>query len=102
MLNEIGNMLRRLSQCHPLDIAMKLISRDALIKIVNVILRVPALFIAEVWLRTDPQTISLPVLHNKINKDLVDKAIHSMKTHDFAVYAAYYSGKIQLRNAVGS
>ena len=93
MLNEIANLLRRVSQCHPLDFALRFISRETLIKTVNVILRVPALFIAEIWLRTDPHTVSIPILHNKISDGIVDKAIHSMKTHDFAVLAAYYIGK---------
>ena len=58
--------------------------------VVGVILRVPALFIAEVWYRSDPKSIhshyEAPVENNNLN-------INLEKSWMLLSHAAYYSGK---------
>jgi len=62
------------------------ISRETVIRAVNVILRVPALFIAEAWFRTDPTTVHIPYP--------TGKGLGTDSTKEFFTHFAYYSGML--------
>ena len=59
------------------------------LQIVNVILRLPALFVAEIWCRTDIKTIEIPILQPYSDGNVG----HSSGTHDFVVSVIYYMCK---------
>lgn len=59
-------------------------SRETLIRGISVILRVPSLFIAEAWYRTDPKLVH----SNYVGKDTPHE-----KTGEVFILTAYYSSK---------
>ena len=75
------------------------LNRDNILRGVNVILRIPALFIAEAWYRTDPMQIhqqfhpkstqfvkeNIPVDHGQFVKDIE-------RTHEILIHTMYYLG----------
>lgn len=79
------------------------LSRENVMRVVSVILRVPALFIAEAWCRTDPMQVhqqyhvkssqfvmeNIPPDHRHFEKELE-------KTHELLIHTVYYLGSIKL------
>lgn len=94
MLSDIIRKLRALPRCQFISTALQILPKETILRIVNVILRIPALFILEVWLKTDPSHIRIPLLdnQNEDRKSIVNSAIQSTGTHDFVVFALYYIG----------
>ena len=92
MLSHILTSIKRLPRCQLLPIALRFISAKTILHIVNVVLRVPALFIAEIWCRTDVKTIEIPILQEFSDGSLP----HSSGTHDFVVSVMYYFGKYKV------
>ena len=62
------------------------INREFIKRSVSIILRVPALFIAEIWFRIDPKTIVSHIHHEDIPNAALDT------TKEFFTYFVYYSG----------
>ena len=58
-------------------------TKDTVVRVVSVILRVPSLFIAEAWYRTDPRTVHTNYVAKNATSD----------SAEVFVLAAYYSSK---------
>ena len=71
-------------------------NKETLVRCVNVILRVPALFIAEAWYRTDPNLVhSQLYVQSKGSPALVNI---EKKHHALLIETIYYAGNKRIRN----
>lgn len=66
------------------------IKREFIKRSVSIILRVPALFIAEIWFRIDPKTIVSHIHEDDHIQDVKQAAMDTTK--EFLTYFIYYSG----------
>ena len=66
-------------------------NKDNIIRCVSVILRVPALFIAEAWYRTDPKVVHFHLYTQ--SKGPPALANIEKRHHEVLIETVYYSGK---------
>ena len=93
MLGELCRWFRPLLNCQPTAWLFRYISKETLLVIINVLLRVPSLFLLEVWMRTDSKDITVSWLLSKYGEnEAKNPSVALDGTYNIAVKFTYYSG----------